>query len=325
MLDIVIPRYKEPWEVGEKLFQIINLQRGIDFDCIRVMLIHDGTEPFPEENFAGFRYKVEQIQIPHGGVSAARNAGIDHATGDWIMFCDFDDTFAGLYSLRDILTVLPADGYDMLWGKMIAEDLIDGHEMLYFTPERQIWVFTHAKVYRRQFLLDSGIRFNEDLVFNEDSEFNARIIARIPHTRIGEITTQHPLYIWIRRHNSVTQSGREDEAAYGQFMRNLIITQENLDHRGQECYQGMVTRTVWDTWFMVQGARISNRMKRKIVEAFIPWIKERMDAFLQVEPDILRQIREVSRDELLDPGEVVRDEPELVLAWVNELIKRGEQ
>lgn len=323
MLDIVIPRYKEPWEVGEKLFDIINLQRGINFDDVRVLLIHDGTEPFPAEYFDGYRYRVEQIRIPHGGVSAARNAGIDHATGSWIMFCDFDDTFCSVYALRDILTVLPADGYDVLWGKLIAEDLIDGHEMLFFTPEKQIWVFTHAKVYRRQFLLDSGIRFNEDLSFNEDSEFNARIIARISHKRIGQINTRCPMYVWIRRHNSVTQSGREDEAAYGQFRRNLIVTQENKEHRGEECYRGMVTRTVWDTWFMVQGARIGNGMKRTITDEFIPWIRERMDAFLKVEPDILRQIREVSRNELLDPGETVRDEPEIVLAWVNELIKRS--
>ena len=325
MLDIIIPHYKEPWEVGKKLFEIINLQRGIDFGYIRVMLIHDGTEPFPAETFDAFRYRVEQIQIPHGGVSAARNAGIDNATADWIMFCDFDDTFASLYSLRDILTVLPkaADNYDVLWGKLIAEDFIDGHEMLFFTPEKQIWVFNHAKVYRRQFLLDSGIRFNENLVFNEDSEFNARIIARIPYQRIGQITSPQPLYIWIRRQNSVTQSGREDEAAYGQFKRNLNVTADNLEYRGVECYQGMVTRTVWDTWFTVQGARISNRMKRKIISEFIPWIRERMDAFMKVEPDILNQIRTVSRDELLDPGEQVRDEPELVMAWVNELIGRG--
>ena len=324
MLDIIIPHYNEPWEIGEKLFQILNLQRGIGFDRFRVLLIHDGTEPFPEETFRPFRYRVDQIRIPHGGVSAARNVGIDHATADWIMFCDFDDTFAGVYALRDILGVLPAEDYDVMWARMIAEDLIDGHNRIFYTPDTQTWVFTHGKLYRRQFLLNTGIRFNEELVFNEDSEFNAQIIARLDYKRIGEIKTPCPVYIWIRRPSSVTQSGREDEAAYGHFRRNLTVTEANRQHRGTVHYFGMVTRTAWDTWFMVQGGRVSAGMKDRLVREFAPWIRERLDAFGKVTPDILRQIRAVSRMELTDPGETVRDEPALVLAWINEIIRRGD-
>ena len=324
-LDIIIPHYNEPWEIGEKLFQIMNLQRGVDFSDFRVLLIHDGTDPFPDEMFSGLRYKVEQIRIPHGGVSAARNAGIDRATAPWIMFCDFDDTFAGLYAIRDILTALPKDGFDVLWTQMVAEDLIDGHESIYFTPEKQTWVFTHGKVYRRQFLLDTGIRFNEQLKFNEDSEFNARIIARTDFRRTGQIRTQSPVYIWIRRESSVTNSGREDEAAYGHFRRNFTVTEENRIYRSREDFCGMVTRTVWDTWFMLFGSRISVKMKRQILEEFTPWIRERREAFCQVTPEILQQIREISRLELLDQDEQVHDEPGLVMAWVNEICNGGKK
>ena len=323
MLDIIIPRYNEPWDVGKKLFDMIGLQRGIDFGRFRVLLVHDGTEPFPQETFDGYPYTVEQIPIRHGGVSAARNAGIDNATAEWIMFCDFDDTFANLYALRDVLSVLPAENYDVLWSRMIAEDMIDGHNLLFFTPQVQTWVFTHAKVYRRSFLIESGIRFNEELAFQEDSEFNAQIIARLPHRRIGEIKTQSPMYIWIRRQNSVTKSGRDDEATYGHFRRNLMITQANLEHRGRANYCGMVTRTVWDAWFMTQGRRISNGMKRQIMKEFLPWITERKEAFLQVDAETLDKIRAVSRTELTDPGDNINDTPELVSAWVNMITERG--
>lgn len=324
-LDIIIPHYKEEWEIGEKLFTMLRLQRGIDFDDIRVTVINDGGHQLPTKCFRNIGYTVRQINVPHGGVSAARNAGIDNATAEWVMFCDFDDVFASLYALRDIMTVLPADGYDVLWSQMIAENLTDEEKFIYFTPKTQTWVFTHGKVYRRTFLNDNNIRFNTALTFNEDSEFNARIIARLDYHRIGEIKCQCPMYIWVKRDNSVTHSGRTDEATYGHFRRNLIVTQDNLECRGEEYFRGMVTRTVWDTWFMVNGRRTSKEMKHKILSEFVPWITERKDAFMKVSADILSQIREISRIELVDPDELIPDNPELVTAWVNTLIEREEK
>ncbi len=321
MLDIIVTHYNEPYDVGSKLFQIINLQRGINFDDIRVLLIHDGTDPFPESLFEGFRYKVEQISIPHSGVSAARNAGIEHSTADWIMFCDFDDTFAGIYSIRDILTVLPAEPYDVLWLPLVVEDMVDGHDSLYFTPENQIWVFIHGKLYRRQFLIDSGIRFNENLAFNEDSEFNAHIIAVVPYQRIAKLTTRGLPYVWVRRPRSVTQSGREDEAVWGHFNRNLIVTEENRKHREPICYNGMVTRTVWDAWFMVNNPKYSIECRKKILDAFIPWYQQNKDVFLKVTPETLEDIRKISRYELDSEKEPIPDEPVRIQAWLATLTK----
>ena len=319
MLDIVITHYKEAFEVGEKLFQIIGLQRCIDFCQIRVVIVHDGTPAFPEENFAKLPYKVEQITIPHGGVSAARNAGIDNATGKWIMFCDFDDSFASIFSLREVMSILSTDDYDMLWSRILAEDYVDGRQLLYFVPDKQRFVFCHGKVYRTAFLRESGIRFREELVFNEDSCFNAEIIARTPHNRIGEITSKMPIYSWVRRQNSVTNSGREDEASYGHFKRNMIVTAQ-YEGTGDKRFLGMVTRTVYDTYYMVFGRRNSMQMRRRIVDEFKPWIAERIDAFGKVSEEMLKEIRVISRAELIDPDELVPDDFERVKKWVTSLV-----
>lgn len=319
MLDIIITHYKEPFEVGEKLFQIIALQRCVDFEQIRVMVIHDGTPAFPDENFSKLPYTVEQITIPHGGVSAARNAGIDHSTGRWIMFCDFDDSFASIFSLREIMNVLLTDDYDMLWSRILAEDYVDGKELLYFVPDKQRFVFCHGKVYRTAFLKESGIRFREELVFNEDSCFNAEIIAHTPHQRIGEISTKLPIYSWVRRQNSVTNSGREDEASYGHFRRNLIVTGE-YEKSGDKRFCGMVTRSAYDTYYMVFGRRNSMQMRRRILDEFTPWIAERLDVFGKVDPKTLNEIRQIARAELIDPDEIVPDDHERVSKWVKSLV-----
>lgn len=321
MLDIIVPHYKEPWEIGGKLFAMLDLQRGISFSDFHVLIVNDGAEwHLPDELFANRPYQVRQIDIEHGGVSKARNAGIDAATEDWLMFCDFDDTFAHVYALRDILGVLPAENIDMLHSEMLVEDMTNGNNRLFFSPESQRFVFTHGKVYRRQFLLDECIRFDETLNFQEDSLFNATIIARVPYQRIGEIKTRTPPYVWIRRDSSVTNSGREDEAMFSQFLRNLTVTEENRQHRSHECYCGMVTRTAWDAYYMMRNTNASNRVKRTILDMFVPWMKERMDEYGQVDDETMLKIREVSRNELCDHP--APDSPEDVKRWLDAIAER---
>lgn len=318
LLDIVITHYKEKWSVGKKLFEMIGLQRCIDFSTIKVTVVNDGGNRLPDEELTGFPYEIEQVDIPHGGVSAARNAGLDHAEAPWIMFCDFDDNFASVFSLREYLNVLPNDQMDMLWCKILAEDYMDGKQKLYFVPDKQRFVFCHGKIYRRQFLIDKSIRFDEELVFNEDSCFNAVIIARTHYSRIGEIRTTIPLYAWIRRESSVTNSGREDEATYGHFRRNMKVTAEY--ENGDERYPGMVTRTVYDTYYMVFGKRNSTKMRRRLLDEFIPWISERIDAFGKVDKWMIEEIRKVSRSELVEPDENISDDFITIANWVYQLV-----
>lgn len=317
MLDIIVTHYKEDWSVGKKLFDMIGLQRCVDFDQIQVTIVNDGGNRIPEEHLAGYGYRIEQVDIPHGGVSAARNAGLEHAEGKWVMFCDFDDNFASAYSLREYLNLLGTDESDMLWCRIMAEDYIDGKQLLYFVPDKQRFVFCHGKVYRREFLMESGIRFENDLVFNEDSCFNAVIIAKTHHTRIGEIRSPFPLYAWIRRQNSVTNSGRIDEAAYGHFRRNLkVVAAYNPE---DDRYDGMVARTIYDTYYMANGKRTGEEMKQRILSEFIPWAREHDRSFARVEAGMMDEIRKVAKSELLEPGESIPDDPERVGKWVDDI------
>lgn len=318
MLDIIVTHYKEPMEVGEKLFKMIDLQRCIDFNDIHVTVINDGGNRLPEDFFGSLRYPVRQIDIPHGGISAARNAGIEMATEPWIMFCDFDDCFANIYALRDILSVLPSAEADLLWTRLLNEDYREGNEYIYIVPDIRKFVFVHGKVYRRQFLIDENIRFETDLHYNEDSCFNDYIIAKTPYWRIAEIRTKFPLYVWIRRQGSLTTSGQEDEMEYGHFRKNFIITEANKND--PENYAGMVTRTVFDTYYMLHVGNISLKMKRRMLEEFIPWISERISVYGRVDKDMIEQIRQISMSELKKRD--IPDDFETVSEWVHGVVRR---
>lgn len=322
MLDIVITHYKEPYEVGKKLFQMIDLQRFINFDDIKVIVINDGGNMLPQEELDRFGYPIEQVNIPHGGISAARNAGIEHGTNEWIMFCDFDDMFVNVYALHDILSILPAKDFDFLWTQIMVEDNVYGYEQLCLSPERQKLVFVHGKVYRRKYLIDNDFKFKVGMNFQEDSLFNATIIAKLDFHRIGQIKTPMPSYAWIRRENSVTNSGREEEATYAHFMRNLFVTEENKDDYDRYC--GMITRTAYDTYYMIKGHRIGKEMKEKILSEFIPWIRERITEFGRVDARILEQIQDVSSYELVDKGDIIPDSYTDVSNWIKQIMNGKE-
>lgn len=320
MLDIIITHYKEPWETGRKLFQMIDLQRGVDFSRFHVMVVNDGGHRLPEDELKRLSYPVEQIDIEHGGISKARNTGIDRSTAPFLMFCDFDDTFTNLYALRDILSILPCD-YDMLWTHLMVEDCTGGKDWIYNTPERQRFVFIHGKVYRRQFLIEQNIRFDERMTFQEDSLFNATITARTDFKRIGQIKAPITPYVWIRRQNSVTNSGRDDEATYWHFRRNLKVTDENKGT--PEKYAGMITRTAYDAYFMCMGRRASHAIKKRIEKEFKEWIIPRVGEFGKVTDDIMAKIIDVSRLELLDADERVPEDPETVKDWIEKITQEG--
>ena len=64
LLDMFITHWTEPWEVGKNGFGMLSLQRAVDWSQIRITLVHDGTEPFPDEYFDGMPFTVSQFSIP---------------------------------------------------------------------------------------------------------------------------------------------------------------------------------------------------------------------------------------------------------------------
>lgn len=151
MLDIIMPHYDEPWEEGEKFFTMLDLQRDVDFSQIKVILVNDGPEHrLPDELFSHRPYQVEQICIEHGGVSAARNAGIEHSTAEWLCFCDFDDMFAETYALRSVLNVLPAPKYDILWADFYAENKVRDGKLKIYTRGENMGIRVDEEAMARQ-------------------------------------------------------------------------------------------------------------------------------------------------------------------------------
>ena len=246
MLDIIVTHWTEPWEIGRKFFEILGCQRGIDFADIRVLLIHDGGKKFPDRYFRDLPYKVEQHCIPHGGVSVARNYGIDISTAKWVQFCDFDDMYSGPYALCGILPHLEQD-IDFVWTPFLVETEKDGE--LTLTEKGENITFIHGKYYRREFLNENGLRFPEDIRYSEDSAFNAIVNAMLQDHRHGRIKTKQPPYIWCSRKGSVSMDPANEERNLCGFIDRNFYVVEEFKRRGISHWL-MVGRMFCDAYCM---------------------------------------------------------------------------
>lgn len=322
MLDIIITHYREPFETGKPLLDMIDLQRGISFDSIRVMIVNDGEEHhIPDELLTGYRYRIEQIDIPHGGVSAARNAGMDHADAEWITFCDFDDTYTYVYALMDVLNVMDTDQYDLLWTKLIKDDFSYDKDGLIIAPEKTNFVFIHGKFYRREWLIENGIRFDEGMTYQEDSLFNAYIVAILDYHRVGEIKTMYPPFAWCRRRESVTTTdGHQDPANWGHMIRNRKLCKFYRERLPRDRLEDMVVRSVFDAYYMMNGVRISTGMKVKILREFVEFLREYGEFYRKPNEDTLRQIEDISWRELEEAEQIKKVGYETVTAWKERMI-----
>lgn len=295
LLDIIVTHYDEPFETVRGLLDSIQAQRGIGREDYRVFLVNDGEENrIPDEKLAGYSFRMENAAIPHGGVSAARNYGIDNSTADWIMFCDCDDMFASIFALRNILTLLDTKDVDILWASFYVENVRKDDTQAYSLHLRGFnltWI--HSKIYRREMLNRNLVRFFEGLCIGEDSAFNAILSKIIPPERIGKIRAEAPLYLWCYRAGSATTNPENEKRnAIGIILRNELVTEEYI-RRGIDT-RGIVGRMFWDGWCAAHPDKDVPEVVAAVEERFARVARKYRETYKKVPEDTMALVRDAA-------------------------------
>ena len=318
LLDLFITHYNEPWEVGEPGLTMLAHQRCVDWNDVRVTLVHDGTEPFPEGNFMDYPFKIRQECIEHRGIAGARNWCIDHSEATWIKWNDFDDLFCNVYALRSMMESLKNSNgdFDLLWFDVYAE--MNGKRYL---KDKRDPVVLHGKSFRRQFLIDHKLRFQEDLTWCEDSAFLAVMEMEIDPQRIGKIKADAPIYAWVHRIGSLCN---RPEILFDNlqsfFRRHCYVAEEFKKHNMFDAYNTMIARIMCDSYYTLKVVDVPedrSEHERRVWEYF----KAHREDFLKCRKSAFDEVIEATNREN-DNCNINKAE---VLAWIKSLRLKYEE
>ena len=220
-LSVVIPVYCVE-QTLERCLQSICAQTIADMEII---LVDDGsTDSCPTlcDQWADKDRRIRVIHKANGGLSDARNAGIDVAKGDLITFVDSDDyladnTYSPLLSLMDDCDILEFS----IANKLALHDRIYSNTGEYWLKER-VYLHTYAwnKIYKRH--LFNHIRFPKGKIF-EDAYTLPKLLQKANKIR----TTSRGFYHYSWNPNGI--SATADATKLAQLLEASLNCQMPMD------------------------------------------------------------------------------------------------
>lgn len=237
-LSLIVPVYN----VAPYLRKCVDSLLAQDYDDYEIILVDDGstdessaicdeyaasslsaagTSPFSEADHSIITIRV--IHQPNAGLSAARNAGIKCANGEYLCFVDSDDYWEPKV-LGSLMAQVERENLDVLRFDYQNVRVVGGHESIYevFEPYKnphradsctevmagEMYLNTRMGyecyavmfIIRKMLLIDNGCFFTEGIYF-EDTEWTPRMMVRAQRVN----ATPKVVYNYLTRIGSITK------------------------------------------------------------------------------------------------------------------------
>lgn len=216
-LTIIVPVYNVENYIRSSLESLF--RQGLDERRFEVVVVNDGTKDKSMEviqDIIAQHSNVTVVNQENQGLSVARNTGLKHAAGEYILFVDSDDLLID-NTLKSLLDCAVSTSVDMVMGDFVklSDKQIDNYvpsfsevesiEMsgedafVHYLNPRECFVW--RTLYRRHFLLDNSIMFIPGIYF-EDVPFTTECYLKAERC----ISMPIPFYIYRQRPNSIVSS-----------------------------------------------------------------------------------------------------------------------
>jgi len=214
-VSIIMPVYNKAKYLSRGLQAILD-QKFRDFELI---IINDGSTDNSLsviEDFAQKDSRVVVLDIPNGGVSHARNMGLDTAQGKYITFIDADDGIRSDY-LGNLVRCIENSHADLVISSFAKVDdsgtilqeirpkRTGMHEFKEVLPEfaaeqkeSGIYGYCWSKIYSRSMF--QNVRFDESLKLAEDFDFYLNFYEIISSVYFDD----HPNYLYLQEAENST-------------------------------------------------------------------------------------------------------------------------
>lgn len=210
LFSIIVPVYNVEVYLERCVASLVNQT----FGDIEIVLIDDGsTDGCPElcDHFAKVDRRIRVVHQKNGGLSIARNAGLEVARGEYILFVDSDDYIDTNTCER--LSVFANQKYDILTGQAYFEggkpiQYLDEmgvvytgkNYMLKVLQSKAAYMAVWLNAYHRSCLLESGLSFKPSIV-HEDELFTPKAILNAKTVVCTGVMFYH---YTVRREGAIT-------------------------------------------------------------------------------------------------------------------------
>ena len=209
MISIIVPAYN----AEKTICRCLDSAQATAAEA-EIILADDGSTDATLRLAEEYGDRVHILRLPHGGVSAARNAGLGAAHGEWAVFLDSDDALLprALDRLRPYMT----DDVDAVCGTICRGNktprphggeaiCLTGHALMdYLLADPTNRLTIHAWAFR---LRPDMPRFDPDLRIGEDSDWVLRCLYRARQV----VFIPAPVYRYTISADSTVHKWREDQ------------------------------------------------------------------------------------------------------------------
>ena len=219
--SIIVPVYN----VEAYLKRCLDSLAGQTYKNIEIILVDDGsTDSCPEicDEYAGKDPRMRACHKKNGGLSDARNFGMERARGEYIIFVDSDDYIKENACETFYETIIAHPGADIIAANIErvgvpvpsvemysqTKEIVSGQEFLKFQLEQKtMFVSACRNIYRRNFLSEKNLRFRSN-IYHEDEEWTPRVFLQAETV----ICTDCVFYNHFIRKGSITQQKHTKKA-----------------------------------------------------------------------------------------------------------------
>lgn len=186
LISIIVPVYNAERTLHRCVTSLVEQS----YPNIEILLVNDGSKDASLEMCRGYEQQDSRIRVidkPNGGVSSARNAGLDVARGEYIMFCDSDDWVSPLWCEHMVRNHIPQNltVCEIAWGgpdaeakdqQLSEETIVERNRFLQFSF---VMCPPWNKLFERTAIQKSDLRFSGDLRLGEDLIFVMEYLCNV--------------------------------------------------------------------------------------------------------------------------------------------------
>lgn len=209
-ISVIVPLFNAE-KYAKRCIESVLKQTYENFELI---LINDGSKDITGDICDDYAAKENRIKVIHkinGGVSSARNAGLDIAKGEWITFLDADDWIEpNFFKIIDDSSDNSVDWifaqWRTVWNNGLSNEINDYEkeaEYKNWDDIKDIWDkiankdicrCPWGKFFRRTIIEENKLRFDNTLKYGEDTVFNYQYLTKIKGLKLNNSKDAHYIF-----------------------------------------------------------------------------------------------------------------------------------